>query len=263
MTRGCTYREALTLNRLSSLMFMTYFDFAVRYRKTILGPLWVLLGPTLFIATLGLLFARVGGADEDQFVPHLTVGLITWTLISGFVTGSTTVFQRHRAQIMQGGMSMIDIVIVDVFRTILQFLHQVVIVIVVFYLFDVPVTLQSLVGLCGLVLLIANGLWLTALFGIFGARYRDLYEVITAIMRIAFLATPIIWMPSDTGRGGIMGAFLTYNPFYHFLEIVRAPLLGNEIEPMSWLVVSAFTVAGSLITYLFYKRVSMRVPLWV
>lgn len=251
------------MNRLSSLLYMTYFDFVVHYRKTMIGPFWALMGPTLFIFTLGLLFARIGNANEDIFIPHLAIGLITWTLISGFVIGSTTVFQRNRSQIMQGGMSIIDIVTVDMFRTILLFLHQVIIIAVVFYLYDVTVAMTSLVSIGGLILLIANGAWLTMFFGIVGARYRDLSEVITAVMRIAFLATPIIWMPADTGRGGMMGAFLTFNPFYHFLEIVRAPLLGNHVTQLSWLVVVTFTLVGFLLTYLFYQRLARRIPLWV
>lgn len=247
--------------RFSSLLYMTYFDFAVHYRKTMIGPVWVLMGPTLFITTLGLLFAEVASIDRSVFIPHLTIGFITWTLIQGFVTGSTTVFQRGRAQIMQGGMSLIEIVIVDVMRTVLQFLHQIIIVGVVFYLFEVPLTFYSLMSFVGLAVLIANGAWLTMFFGIVGARYRDLSEIVMAIMRIAFLATPIIWMPGDAGN--VMNAFLTFNPFYHFLEIVRAPLLGNEVATLTWMVVGGFTLVGSGITAFFYRQLHFRVPLWV
>ena len=80
-------------------IYTAWFGFLIRYRKTLLGPIWLLVGPILFIVTLGLLFARIGGVEPAKFVPHLTIGLIVWTLISGFVTGSTTVFQRGRAQI--------------------------------------------------------------------------------------------------------------------------------------------------------------------
>ncbi len=242
---------------------MTYFDFAMQYRKTMIGPLWVLMGPTLFIATLGMLFAQVSNSAENQFIPHLSIGLITWTLVSGFVIGSTTVFQRNRSQIMQGGMTMLDIVAVDVMRTVLHFLHQVIIIAVVFWVFDLTPTWYSLVSLFGLVILVANGIWLTMLFGIIGARYRDLAEVVQAVMRIAFLATPIIWLPEERGAGGIMGIFLTYNPFYHFLDVVRAPLLGHEITLLTWTVVGSFTVFGYIATVIFYRQLGHRVPLWV
>lgn len=251
------------MNKLSSLIYMTYFDFAVQYRKTMIGPVWVLLGPTLFISTLGLLFGEVSNVEADVFIPHLSIGLITWTLVSGFVNGSTTVFQRNRAQIMQGGMSLLDIVAVDVMRTILLFLHQLVILVVIFVLYDLSWTSYSWVSLLGVVLLIINGAWLTLFLGIVGARYRDLSEIVMAVMRIAFLATPIIWLPAERGSGGIMGAFLAYNPFYHFLDIVRAPLLGESISMLSWSVVLAFTLLGTILARVFYKGLGFRVPLWV
>jgi ABC-type polysaccharide/polyol phosphate export permease len=128
-------------------------------------------------------------------------------------------------------------------------LHQVVIIVAVFVIFQLAVGFYGLVSLIGLALLIGNGIWLTFVFRIVGARYRDLSEVVQAVMRIAFLATPIIWMPAQEGRGDVLGAFLTCNPFYHFLELIRAPLLGNPIAPLSWLVVLFTTVAGFFLAH--------------
>lgn len=244
-------------------LYSAGFNFVVRYRKTMLGPAWLLVGPILFIATLGLLYSQIGGTLPAVFVPHLTVGLIVWTLISGFVTGSTTIFPRGRVQILQGGMGLADLVMVDVFSTILQFLHQVVIIVAVLVIVGKTVSSYALVSFIGLSLLIANGVWLAIVFGIVGARYRDLAEVVQAVMRIAFLATPIIWLPGEAGRGGVMSAFLVFNPFYHFLELIRAPLLGNAIQPLSWLIVLSITVLGFGLAQFFYVRFARYIPLWV
>lgn len=252
-----------SLKQLESWLYITWLSFLVRYRKTAVGPAWMLAGPALFISLLGLLFSRIGGFDPAVFVPHLTIGLVIWTLVSGFVTGSTSVFQRNRPQILQGGMRLTDIVVVDVLTTIVQFLHQVVLIAAVFLIMGHGVNLYAIVSLAGLVLLIANGVWLTIVFGIIGARYRDLSEVVQALMRIAFLATPIIWMPGAGGRGSVLAAFLTFNPFYHFLELIRAPLMGNPIAPLSWVVVLTITVAGFALAQGMYLRLARQVPLWV
>lgn len=244
-------------------LYTAWLQFLVQYRKTLFGPAWLLVGPAMFICILGLLFANIGDSVPAVFVPHLAIGLIVWTLINGFVAGSTTVFQRGRAQILQGGMNLIDIIMVDVFSTILTFLHQIILVFAVFIFFGIDVFLYSLVSLLGLALLIINGLWLALFFGIIGARYRDLAEITQAIMRIAFLATPIIWMPGSAGRGGVMVIFLKYNPFYHFLELIRAPLLNQPIAPLSWIVVIVITVFGVGLANVFYSRFHKQVPLWV
>lgn len=252
-----------SLRRIQLWVYTSWFEFLIRYRKTMLGPLWLLVGPALFISLLGLLYAHVGGIPVEKFIPHLTIGIVVWTLITGFLVGSTRVFQKAQAQIMQDGIDLIDIVMVSVLSTVIHFAHQVVLIIVVLAFFKVPITPYALVSLVGLVLLIINGIWLTIVFGIIGARFRDLAEIVQAIMRIAFLATPVIWMPSKTGRGGVMGAFLDFNPFYHFLELIRAPLLGTPIEPLSWILVLSITVTGFLLAYISTRLLAKNIALWV
>lgn len=257
------------IKKIKRWLYFTWFNFAVSYRKTFLGPLWIVVGPSLFIIFLGVLFSHVSNTDTAIFIPHLAIGLVTWTLISGFVNGSTRIFQSNRAQIMQGNMSLIDITVVGVLSSLLQFGHQLIILGVVFVVFGIGLNLYSLSSLIGLILLVINGIWLTIFFGIIGARYRDLPEIVAAIMRIAFLATPIIWMPGGSGgadvggRGAVISAFLNFNPFYHFLELIRAPLLNQSISLISVAVVLILTLLGSIFAYGFHKRFSKMVPLWV
>lgn len=244
-------------------LYSAWFNFVVNYRTTILGPVWLLVSPALFVGFLGLLFTKINATTATQFIPYLAIGFVCWTLISGFLNNSTTVFQRHKPQILQGGWSLTDIIMVDVISTILHFLHQAFIVVAVMLIYRIPVEIYSLVSLIGLSLIIANGIWLSYFFGVVGVRYRDLTQVVQSIMGIAFLATPIIWMPAMAGRGGVLNTFVTFNPFYHFLELFRAPLLGSPIAPLSWLVVLSITVVGLVLARLFHGRFARYIPLWV
>ena len=259
---------ASALTKLGRLIYIAWFGFIVGYRKTTLGPLWLLVGPTLFIALLGAIYANVGSIETAKLIPSMAVGLIVWTLIGGFAGQSATVFRRNRAQLLQGSMALSEIVMVDVITTVLEFLHQFPIIIIVFIIYGQSFTLYSLLSLVGLGLIIANGYWLTMVFGIVGARYRDLGEIMSAILRIAFLATPIIWIvPTADGgtfnRGELLGPFLLLNPFYHLLEVIRAPLLGNPIAWSTWLLVILMTIGGFALMNFMYRRFARLVPLWV
>lgn len=245
------------------VFYLPLLHFLIRYRRTALGPLWLLIGPSLFIALLGLLYSEISSIEPGAFIPHLAVGLVLWTLFQSFITGSATVFQRGRAQIMQGAQTPQEVIAIDIVTTFLTFLHQVPIIVVVLVIYQVSLTWVALESLLGLALILANGVWVVQAFGILGARYRDLSEIFQALMRIAFLATPIIWMPSDGGRGGVMGAFLTFNPFYHFIEVVRAPLLGNPVAPLSWIVVLSITAIGFIVARLITGRYARLIPLWI
>lgn len=247
----------------SDWFYATWLQFLIRYRRTALGPVWVVIAPALFILILGNLYSHIGGHGAGDFVPYLAVGITVWTLIGGLVTGSTTLFQRQKGQLMQGNASLSDIVMIDVFTTFLIFLHQVVILVGVFVYYGIGLTPYALVSLLGLALMLLNGVWMSYVFGILGARFRDISEIVQAIMRIAFLATPILWKPGTGMVGGLMGAYLKLNPFYHFLEVVRAPLLGEPITHFTWFAVVMMTLTGAMLAGIVHRRYGRFVPLWI
>lgn len=249
--------------RSSSLLLLPLFQFLLRYRRTAIGPAWLFVGPALFIGLLGLLYAEIGSIPARVFVPHLAVGLVVWSLISLFVTQSATVYQRSRSTILQGAASLREIAIMEVVTTVILFAHQALICAVVFLIYQRNLTWIALESLLGLAVLIATGVWTTRLFGILGARYRDLVEVFNAIMRIAFLATPIMWMPGDAAQGGVMMHFLAFNPFHHFIEVIRAPLLGEPAAPMSWAVVTVLAFVCFLADRLVAASYARYVSLWI
>ncbi len=91
-------------------------------------------------------------------------------------------------------------------------------------------------------LIVINALWIAVVFSLVGARFPDLSQFINNVFIFAFLFTPIIWygdsMPPDSLRGSMM----RLNPLYHMVEIVRAPILGETIEPLTFKYLGAMTV---------------------
>lgn len=252
-------RAARPLN----FLFRVFFAFLLRYRRTALGPLWTIAGPAVFVGALGLLYARIGNRDPVEFIPHIAVGFITWSLIAHMITSAGNVYHRGRSNILQGQLPLDDLVMLEVMTHVVTFAHQCLVIVGVFIFFKVPVTLYSLVALVGVAFIVLNGIWVVRLVGLLSARYRDLAEVLPSVLRVVFLATPIIWMPGVGGRGTLMHTVLAYNPFYHFVESVRSPLLGHPLEPNTWIIIVTITVVGFIIEGFFTARYARFVPLWV
>lgn len=134
---------------------------------------------------------------------------------------------------------------------------------VVFLIFDIGINWVALESFLGLSLLIANGVWASYVFGMLGARYGDLGQILNSIMRIVFLATSIIWMPGDEMRCGAMDTLLTHNLVYHSVELVRAPLLGESPALLSWSVAIGFTGAGFFAAWFFKRHCARHLPFWL
>jgi ABC-type polysaccharide/polyol phosphate export permease len=78
--------------------------------------------------------------------------------------------------------------------------------------------------------------------------------------QIAMFATPIMW-PVSTLSGAAWIADV--NPLYHFIELVRAPLLGGEPALLSWMVTVGTLVIGSVLSLMLLNRASNRIVFWV
>ena len=246
-----------------SFILLSYYNFLLRYRRTVLGPAWLLISPGIFIVMLGILYAGISSVSVDVFIPHLAVGLVTWSLINSFIVGAATIFQRNRSQILQGVQTIDNIIIIEATATILSFIHQLPIILIVLFVYKIGAEWVIFLSILGLFVLMVNGIWVCYVFGILGVRFRDLGEAFNAIMRITFLATPIIWIPTENISGGVMGSFLIYNPFYHYVEIIRAPLLGQPPSVLSWAVVIGISIVGVLAAWFLRKRRGHLVPYWL
>ena len=99
------------------------------------------------------------------------------------------------------------------------------------------------------------------LLGAFAARFRDVPPIIASIVRIAFFVTPIIWMPALLPHRAVLP--MNLNPFFHVLEVVRAPLLGEVPGAVSWLAMIGMTLFGVALTFVVYVRYRWRIAYWV
>ena len=260
-----TYKS---LKRPGFWFFTTWFKFLIRYRRTSIGPLWIIASPLAFIMGLGALLIGLSDFSTSEFAPHLATGLVIWTLLGGYITRGPDVFKQNRGMLLQGKTRLTDIILTDNAELVVHFCHQAVIIAGFCLYYKTITSWYALMSLLGFLIVINAGYWLTLVLGILGARYKDVGQFTTAIVGIAFLATPIIWMPAKTSgvlvasKASILDAYMTYNPFYHFLRIIQAPLLGDPIEPLTWKIVGFISAALMIASFILYRRYKNLVVVW-
>lgn len=104
-------------------------------------------------------------------------------------------------------------------------------------------------------------------FGIIATRFRDVAPLLEALTQLLFYVTPIVWMTNtlkDQG-GAVAGRarIAEINPLYHYMEIVRAPMIGEPVAAYHWWIVIGCTVLGLLIAGLVMRKWRFRVSYWV
>ena len=237
-------------------------DVKQRYRRSKLGPFWLTISMGVMIGALGLVFGGIFNSPMREFLPFLAAGIILWTYISTVINEGCTAFIASDAVIKQLPLPMFTHVMRVVWRNLVILVHNVVIIPLIFIIFLRPLDAVALLAIPGLILTTLTLAWVALLAGVLCTRYRDLAQIVASVLQIAFYITPIIWMPSMlTGRREFV--FLDINPFYHLIEVVRAPILGAAPTLTNWLVSIAMVLVGWIATLVIYGKYRNRISYWL
>ncbi|WP_456094000.1 galactan export ABC transporter permease subunit Wzm/RfbD [Nocardia aurantiaca] len=241
-------------------------DIKQRYRRSVLGPFWITIATGLQAAAMGVLYATLFGQSLSSYLPYVTVGLIVWNVINASILEGSDVFIANEGLIKQLPSALSVHVYRLVWRQFLFFAHNLIIYVVMVAAFGIWRHLHwsGLLAIPGLMLLFLNAIWVTIVFGIFSTRYRDLAPILGSTTLMLFVLTPVMWKTSAlSGTASDRAKLAELVPTFHYLEIVRAPLLGDPIHLRSWVVVLSITVVGWIIAILAMKKFRSRVPYWV
>lgn len=241
---------------------LAWLDVKRRYRRTVIGPFWSTVSLAILVTALGAIGMGLWNVSRSDYVPFLAAGMVVWLMVSSIITescglfsGSTSLFQQMRFDYSVLAYSLVS-------RNIIVFGHNLFIYFVAVLLFGHdfvgPTLLLAIPGFC---ILLLNGIWVALLLGMLCLRFRDVQQLISSLMQIAMFITPIFW-PPDVLSGWQRIVFVTINPLYHIIDVVRAPMIGRipSVETYAFTVV--MTVVGWGLTYVLFRRFRDRIAYW-
>ena len=242
---------------------LAFLDVKRRYRRTTLGPFWSTASLAISVTLMGTVGGGLLKRDMSVYLPFLASGMVVWMMISSILNESGAVFTSAASLIRQTRFDYSILAFSLVWRHFILFLHNVSVYFVVALLFSPGVLLRPsvLLILPGLFFIMATGAWVALLLGAVCSRFRDVRQLLTHVIQISLFITPIFW-PEDLLQGMRRFLFVELNPLYHFVNVARAPLLGNLPTLLNYVVVVVVTVFGWAITYAFFSRFRRRIAFW-
>jgi len=200
-------------------------DLRSRWRRSYLGVLWSILQPLGLTALLAVVFSRLFNTDVVTYAPYLLSGLLVWDCVLTCVSGGSLSFVQADAYIKQYRHPLA----IYTLRTVLTNL----IVLALASLALVGWTLSvrpehfgwhwlAAVTLFPVLFVL---LWpLATVMAYAGARFRDVPHATGLIMQALWFVSPVYFDVALFRQGGL-DTLVDFNPIYHLLQLVRAPLL--------------------------------------
>lgn len=239
---------------------MAWQDIKQRYRRSTLGPIWLVLSMAVQILVMGVLFTYVFKSPFGRYLPYLCAGIVFWTLIVQVINEGAMAFIASAPYMTQIKRPFTIYLMQNVWRNVIILGHNFVVYVIVALIFLVAPSSSILLWPLGLFLNIVCISWMALVVGVVSVRFRDVPMIVQSLWTVMFWLTPIMYSPEQVGS---LGRFVEFNPFTHVLALVRAPLLGETPSLVNWLVTLGMAVFGWGITILFFARFRARIAYWL
>jgi lipopolysaccharide transport system permease protein len=247
------------------LRFEMWWRFAVhdikqRFKRSFIGPFWLTLSMGVMVGVLALISSSIFQRNMAGILPYIAVGLIFWGFLTSCINEGAEVFIGSARYIRNIPMQLSIHLYRMIARNIIILGFNMVIYLLILAIFPHPLNFNYLLVLPGFALFLINVASAAFVVAILSARYRDIPYVISNLVQVIFFVTPVFWSTANLPN---RPAFVTWNPVYYMLEIVRSPLLGEEPSLVSWGVSGACALIGCACLLPLYRRAYPRISYWV
>jgi homopolymeric O-antigen transport system permease protein len=231
------------------------FDVQARYRRTMLGPLWMTIAVVVYATGYSFLVGFLFGADIETIIPYVVTGALVWQYVAGTLNGSPSALISRTSAITNGRTNFLEYVFRANLQGLVQLAHGLPIVVIVLLLFGIPVQ-NLLVGLVFLPLTAITLFFIGVPLALLATRFRDIVQITQSLVQFMFYMTPIIWrLEMLPERARIIPLA---NPLFHLVDIVRGPILGDPIRPLTVAVVLGLMIVSAAVAWLSYAGLHHR-----
>jgi len=240
---------------------LAWNDVLNRYRRSILGPFWITISMATTLLAMGPLYGSLFHLSLQDFLPHLCLGLIFWSLCTGVINESCTAFNDAAHFIRQIPLPFPLYILRVTWRQLIILLHNLTVVPIVLLIYPPDWSWSMLLLLPALLITLIFLSSVGLIAAIICTRYRDIAPIITSVMTLLFFVTPIIWQLSLLSTK--QQYFARLNPFTHFIELLRGTTLGHCPALLEWLLTALFALAAALIAMTLISHTRKRIAYWI
>jgi len=242
-------------------MNMAKLEVLQKYRGSVLGPFWNTLSYLILIIAMGLIFTKLWGAEKGFYMPYLASGMLSWFFLTDLIVSGSAVFLANGGVIKQSALPYSVFALNAVTNRLILFCHHSIAFVFIAIYFQVSVNANTLLLIPGLALFLINGMCVGMALGAITCRYRDIQPLLQNILQVSFFVTPVFWSPERLGPG--RSYLVDANPLFHFLSIIREPMMGIAPASLSWWVTCSITVIVFIVTLFLFGRCRKRITYWL
>ncbi len=233
-------------------------EFKVKFARSTLGLIWMILHPIAQVAIYALVLSTVLSAKLEGISSHyayalyLMAGILSWTLFAEIVSRSLNIFVENANLLKKVSFPKIVLPLITVGSSIVSNLLLFISIIVIFTLMGHFVGLEILWFLFLMALVITLALGFGLILGILNVFIRDIGQITPILLQFWFWLTPVVYTidmlpPSYKIFFAINPMTSVVNSYHSILLYGKNPDFQSLIYPI---VLSLFLVVIALYMYI-------------
>ncbi len=229
-------------------------DVSAQYRQSFLGFVWAFLPPI----AMAVGFTLAGNAKviniaatQLPYSAYVMFSMILWQTFVEALTGPVVAVTNAKQMLARVNFPREAIVLAKLGEVSFNFGIKFILIVVIFLWYHIPVTWAALLAPFALISLILLGTFIGLLLAPLGVLYQDVTQGLTVITGMWLFLTPIVY---PVPQSGTFATIVKLNPVTSLLVTTRELATSGVVsDPYRFLIVSAVTVVGLLITWVVFR----------
>lgn len=212
----------------------------LRYKNSVLGFMWSLLTPLLYLAIFSFIFSKAF-PDVTNYPLYVLTGLIFWNFFSNATNATINSVINSRGVLKSINVQTIALPISEILATFINLLLSFIPFSLLMYFFDARLGPETLLVPVVLVMFTIFTLGVGLFVCAFNIYFRDVGILYTTLTPALFYFTPIAYSSSLIPEKFLI--IVKLNPLFHFMQMFRNLMYYNEIPHFtSWAIITTLTL---------------------
>ena len=238
---------------------LAFVEISSQYKGAAIGVFWGVIAFFLKVLILTIVYSKVMSKPVGEYLPYLATGVLTWQYLSSMVMEGGVFFTKNKAYLLQFKRPFSIFVGVGVLKNASLFWFNFCLMLPVIFYYCGFSFLGCVWFFLGFSMLSVLGVLCYYVLGFLCLMFPDVRHMMQSIMTIGFVVTPVLWSSESLEGSWVLLA----NPFYHFLNVLREPILSHTLPLLSFSITCVFLFFGALFSLYVLNRYGRKVLLWV
>jgi ABC-type polysaccharide/polyol phosphate export permease len=258
--------------RRETIIYLATRHLKAGHRDKVLGHLWNLLDPLMFMLVyffvFGVLFGLIRGSGSGRsfdFMLYILVGILVFRFVFGTASQSANAIRSNRGLIQEINFPKAIFPIAAVFARLYDFMWGMVVLVVIMLLGGYWPTVHFLWLFLLVTLMILFTVGASLIMSCLGAFFADMPNVMAVAWRLVFYTSPVFYYVRDCGphkamlKNATVKFFYMLNPLACFIECSRDAVLWGQVPELKYLIyVAVVSLVVGVVGFAIFTRAEGR-----